>query len=254
MIKKWLSYVRYPFAGIAGLLATGFYSFAVMFVSVFHRRKWEQIVIRLWGLTLLGLFNVKPLVYGLENLPEEGVLFVFNHSSHFDILLVHAVTPKICRFGAKIELFRIPIFAQAMRAAGALPIARGNRAEVFKVYEEAEKRFTNGESFILAPEGTRQTEPQIGPFKTGPFIFAINAKVAIVPIVIEGAIDIMKKGSLLVNWGVWRKTVQIQYLPPVRPKEWNLDYVHELQQSVREQMMIGFQKLRETRNQLEPDS
>ncbi len=241
------SYIRYPFATLGAIFFTAFYSVCIILISPFRTRRGEQLIIRAWGKTLLALFNIRCHVQGAEKIPDQGVLFLFNHTSHFDILIIHAVTPRICRFGAKVELFKIPLFAQAMRAAGALPIARGNRAEVFKVYHEAETRFANGESFILAPEGTRQTVPDIGPFKTGPFVFAVNAKVPIVPIVVVGAIDIMHKKSLLINWGVWRKVIEVRYLDPIVPASWNLDEVANLQKLTHDKMYEAFHQMRRDR-------
>src|SRR5690606_17085370 len=110
-------------------------------------------------------------------------------------------TEKHIRFGAKIELFKIPFFGRAMRAVGTLPIARENRAGVFKIYKEAERQFSRDVIFVLAPEGTRQKEPRIGRFKKGPFIFAINARVPIIPAVLRGAHEVLPKKSLLVNVG-----------------------------------------------------
>ena len=244
---KLLSYIRYPFAGIGAIFFTAFYSGSIVLIAPFRTRRGEQVIIRAWGKTLLALFNVHCHVEGLEKIPPQGVLFLFNHTSHFDILIIHAVTPRICRFGAKVELFKIPLFAQAMRAAGALPIARGNRAQVFRVYQEAEARLANGESFILAPEGTRQTVADIGPFKAGPFVFAINAKVPIVPIVVEGAIDIMHKKSLLINWGTWRKDIFVRFLDPIIPSAWDLNEVGNLQNATREKMHEAFHQMRRER-------
>ncbi len=68
-----------------------------------------------------------------------------------------------------------------MELCGVLPIDRGNRNKVMKVYENAIARVNRGEAFALAPEGTRQKQVELGRFKRGPFEFAINAQMDIVP-------------------------------------------------------------------------
>src|SRR4051812_15382719 len=142
-------------------------------------------IMRTWSKTLLAIFGVEVKLHGVENIPKDrAALFVFNHQSHFDILVLKGFVPRVLSFGAKAELFKIPFFGPAMRAVGTLPIERDNRAEVFRVYKAAQERFSSTLNFILAPEGTRQSKPELGPYKKGPFIFAINGQVPVVPVVI----------------------------------------------------------------------
>src|SRR5205823_2559565 len=157
----------------------------------------------------------------------------FNHQSHVDIPSIHSTIRRRLRFGAKIELFKIPIFGAAIRAAGVLPIARANRDEVYRVYRQAAAKLAAGWSFILAPEGTRQREPRIGPFKRGPFVFAIDAQVPLVPIVLKGTFDVLPKSSRLVNVGAWSRTVTLHALPPVETKGLGRDDVTRLMDEVR---------------------
>jgi 1-acyl-sn-glycerol-3-phosphate acyltransferase len=172
--------------------------------------------VRFWARSLLDAFGVEVKLHGVENIPtDRGVLFVFNHQSHFDILALKAHVPRVLSFGAKAELFKIPFFGPAMRALGTLPIDRDNRSEVFRVYKEAQERFSSTLNFILAPEGTRQSKPEIGIFKKGPFIFAINGQVPVVPVVIAGAYEILPKHSLVPNSTRLSRTVHMEFLPPI---------------------------------------
>jgi 1-acyl-sn-glycerol-3-phosphate acyltransferase len=201
----------------------------------FNRRKVLDLIASAWGLGSCWLFGVHLIVEGKENIPTEGCLFLFNHTSFFDIFSVQGVVPHL-RFGAKIELFQIPIFGAAMRASGALPIAREKRQEVFKVYEEAKKRFELGDQFALAPEGTRNTEEKLRPFKSGPFVFAINGQVPVVPVVIKGAYAILPKGGILPNTDQWRREVRVRFLAPVSTKGLSIEDKVGLQQKVYQMM------------------
>jgi 1-acyl-sn-glycerol-3-phosphate acyltransferase len=188
-------------------------------VLIFGSFRQTHILNRLifyWTYFPLAFYGIRVKAFGLENLPRGmGGLFVFNHQSHFDILAVHRVVDVTMRFGAKIELFKIPLFGRGMRIAGALPIVRDNRAEVFRIYKEAEVRFSRGESFILAPEGTRQPTPKLGSFKRGPFSFAANAHVKIIPTVIVGAYEVMSKKDWLPMIGRLSGTIEVHFLAPV---------------------------------------
>ncbi len=188
-------------------------------ILIFGSFKKTHILNRLifyWTYFPLAIYGIDVKAFGLENLPRNhGAIFVFNHQSHFDILAVHRVVDITLRFGAKIELFKIPLFGHGMTIAGALPIVRDNRAEVFRVYKESEIRLKHGESFILAPEGTRQPTPKIGSFKRGPFNFAANAKADIIPTVIIGGYEVMSKKDWLPCVGRLKHRIEVHFLKPV---------------------------------------
>lgn len=201
--------------------------------------------IRFWARTLLWVFGVRVVLHDFDLVPRNrGVLFLFNHQSHFDILCIAGSIVKRLRFGAKIELFKIPFFGAAMRVSGTLPIVRENPAEVFRVYRDAEKKFAANWSFVLALEGTRQSRPEIGNVKKGPFHFAINAQAPIVPVVIEGAYEVLPKTDLLANKDSWFRTVHIRFLPPIETKGLKSEDIPRLAQETRQRFVETFNSLR----------
>lgn len=211
-----VTYLRALLGIVVLTLYTALCSIVCIVVAFLGQRDLCTTIIGHWASVVLGAFGIRSEIKGEVNLPEKGGgIIVFNHQSLFDIPILMTSTKKHIRFGAKIELFRIPFFGRAMRAVGTLPIARENRSEVLKIYKEAAVQFHHDTIFCLAPEGTRQKEPQIGRFKKGPFIFAINAGVPIIPVVIRGAHEVLPKKSLLVNVGRWSRTIYVEFLPPV---------------------------------------
>lgn len=172
----------------------------------------------LWSRIVLWYFGVDVIAEGFEKIPSTGgAILTFNHQSHFDIPAITSSSRHLVRYGAKIELFKIPFFGPAIRVAGCLPIARDNRREVFRIYQDAAKKFQRGVVYALAPEGTRQSEPVLAKFKKGPFIFAANSGVPIIPVIVEGADRVLPKGRLLVNLGKWRRTIHVRVLDPIYP-------------------------------------
>lgn len=240
MFLKLLSYPR-------SILMTLFFPFWTVFCAICviiltftaRRRDWEDAVVYAWAKLTCWMFGVKVEVRGEENIPKGGFLFVFNHTSFFDIFSMSGYLGSF-RFGAKIELFKIPFFGVAMRRAGILPIARARRDEVFKVYEAAEKRIKAGERFALSPEGTRQDTEVLGPFKSGPFVFAINAKAPLVPVIIKNAANILPKNHIVPNWGVWSRTITLEVLPAVSTEGWEIKQRPLLQEKVRQIMAPYF--------------
>jgi 1-acyl-sn-glycerol-3-phosphate acyltransferase len=186
-----------------------------------------------WNLRFLG---TALDVRGQEFIPKSGCLFLFNHKSFVDIFALSAVVYRI-RFGAKIELFSIPAFGLAMRAGGALPIPRKDRSKAIHILKEAEARARDGEQFALAPEGGRGQKEGLLPFKSGPFIFAIEAGIPVVPVVIRGAWDLWPKGALLPALNSMRSVLELEFLAPTATQGMHVDQRQELSDKIRSQML-----------------
>ncbi len=151
-------------------------------------------IANLWARMLLWFTSTRVDVIGKENvLMEKPQIFMANHQSDFDILIVLAHIPGQFRWIAKKELFKIPVFGKAMRNAGYIEIDRQNHEKALKSLDEAAQKIREGKSVVTFPEGTRSRDGKIRPFEQGMFHLAIQAGVPIVPISIIGAHEIMPK-------------------------------------------------------------
>jgi 1-acyl-sn-glycerol-3-phosphate acyltransferase len=156
----------------------------------------------LWARTLLRLASIRVNVIGRENvLRDQPQIFMANHQSDVDILIVLAHIPGQFRWIAKKELFKIPVFGKAMKNAGYIEIDRQNHEKALKSLDEAASKIREGKSVVTFPEGTRSKDGTIRPFKQGMFHLAIRAGVPIVPISIIGASEIMPKRTLMIKPG-----------------------------------------------------
>ncbi|MEO8909240.1 MAG: lysophospholipid acyltransferase family protein [Gemmatimonadaceae bacterium] len=188
---------------------------------------------RWWSAAVLWAAGVKVRVHGLEH-AARGEIYIFasNHVSWFDVPALAGALPRY-KFVAKAELFKVPIFGKAMRAAGMVEIQRENRKAAFGAYEVAAERIRHGNSVVVFPEGTRGLEYPLRPFKKGPFVLAIAAGVPIVPIIIHGTIEILGKGSLWAHPG----TIDVHLLEPVITESVDYDHREALMQTVRTRMV-----------------
>ena len=236
------TYVRAVLSTLFCIAFTLFMSIFVITAGQVGCARLATKFMRFWSQMVLWVFNVRVNATGLGNLPASGgAIMVFNHQSHFDIPVLMLSTKQSIRFGAKIELFKIPMFGLAMRAVGTLPIARDNRNEVLRIYKMAATRFKENTIFVLAPEGTRQSEPKLGKFKKGPVFFALGAQVPIIPAVIKGAGSVLPKGGIAVNVGKWSRTVSVEYLPPIQTLGLGPENADRLTQEARESMNAVFE-------------
>jgi 1-acyl-sn-glycerol-3-phosphate acyltransferase len=194
---------------------------------------------RWWSRSVMWAAGIKVRVHGLENDNDaEPRIFASNHVSWFDVAGLAKVLPRH-KFVAKAELFKVPIFGRAMRAAGMVEIQRENRKAAFGAYEVAAERIRQGNSVVVFPEGTRGHDYRLRPFKKGPFVLAIAAGVPVVPIIVHGTIEILRKGSFRVHPG----TIDIHLLEPVSTTTVDYDHREALMQAVRTRMADAMRDL-----------
>ena len=187
---------------------------------------------RWWSRWVLLAAGIRVRVHGLENGGQgEPRIFASNHVSWFDVPALAGILPRY-KFVAKAELFKVPIFGSAMRAAGMIEIQRENRKAAFGAYDVAAERIKQGNSVIVFPEGTRGHAYPLRPFKKGPFVLAIAAGVPIVPVIVHGTIEKLRKGSFRVRPG----TIDIHLLEPVSTTGVDYDHREALMQTVRAKM------------------
>ena len=187
---------------------------------------------RWWARTLLWAAGVSVRVYGAEwargSSPQ---IFVGNHVSWFDVLASAAALPR-GKYIAKAELFRIPVFGQAIRWIGMIAIDRDNRTAAFGSLERAAAKIREGNPVVVFPEGTRGEEYALRPFKKGPFVLAITAGVPIVPMVIHGTIERMRRGS----WAIHPGAIEVTFGEPIPTTGYTFDDRAELVAVVRSRM------------------
>lgn len=162
-----------------------------------------QVFPRYWGRILCRLADVEVRVEGCENIdPQQTYIFAGNHCSQYDIFAFQGYFPHDFRWIAKKELFRIPLFGQAMHRVGYISIDRSHGRQALKSLDEAAKQIAAGCSVLIFPEGTRSADGVLQEFKAGAVLLAIKAGVPIVPIGFNGSYEVLPKGKFIPKNGV----------------------------------------------------
>jgi 1-acyl-sn-glycerol-3-phosphate acyltransferase len=157
---------------------------------------------RWFGRRVIELLDVELVAAGSDNVPPRAVIYMSNHQSHLDIPMLYATLPSpAIRMLGKAELFRIPLWGRALRAAEFIEVDRSNHARAVKSIEHAARLVREGVSIYLAPEGTRSIDGRIGKLKKGGFHLAIGTGAPIVPVAIRGTIDILPRGGRVMRSG-----------------------------------------------------
>ena len=133
---------------------------------------------------------------GAQNVPQQGALVVVsNHASDFDPPILSCCVGRPVAYMAKEELFRIPIFKQAIQLYGAYPVSRGSadRSAIRAALKYLEAGWATG----VFLEGTRTADAQITNPKMGAALIAAKAKAPILPVSLWGTQRIFNKGSAI---------------------------------------------------------
>jgi 1-acyl-sn-glycerol-3-phosphate acyltransferase len=168
-----------------------------------------------------------------------------NHESALDILLGFVAIPNKTVFLAKKELFKIPIFGWAMKAAGMIKIDRQNPDIARKSVDNAVDILVNSSfSTLIYPEGTRSQNGELLPFKKGGFILAIRSQLPIVPVTILGAGKALPKGK----FNIKRTRIIVVIDKPITTYGMNINDKEELLQKCRTVIIQNLNNLNHNRN------
>ncbi len=173
---------------------------------------WYHRLCRLWSVTGVRFAGVRVEAEGQEHVPSDTpVIFMSNHQAGFDILALYIASPQQFAWIAKDELFRIPLFGHSMARAGYIPLDRSHGRRALKSMEAAAGRIRGGTSVVIFPEGTRTTDGNLLPFKSGGFLLASRAGVPIVPVTINGSHRVNPCTRLALYPG----TIRVVFGPPI---------------------------------------
>lgn len=232
--------IRTLFIMVWTVLVTIIFGMIAIIVSFFDKKgNTPHKVAGIWARSILTVSRIKVTVKGLSNIDSiKSCIYMPNHQSNFDIPVLLGHLNVQFRWLAKVELFRIPLFGHAMRRAGYISIDRSNRKSAFKSLKRAATIIREGVSVIIFPEGTRNKESNIGPFKKGGFVLAVDSEVSIVPVIIHGTRKIMPTKKLLIQ----PRDVILEIQKPIETKNYTRKTKEDLMEKVRQIISDSFEK------------
>ncbi|HYF27407.1 MAG TPA: HAD-IB family hydrolase [Baekduia sp.] len=210
---------------------------AAVGLGVLHgsRRRAVDLAMNLGSEASLAVAGIEvDVIEGHEHLwSSRPCVFVFNHTSKMDAIVLMKLLREEVTGVAKAEVKRVPIFGVLFQLAGLAFIDRADNAQAREALAPVVEKLRSGTSLVVAPEGTRQPTPRMGPFKKGPFHIAMQAGVPVVPIVLRGVDQVQWRGSQAVRPG----RVEVRVLPPMDTTDWRPETVDEHRDEVRSAMV-----------------
>lgn len=160
--------------------------FPFLVVSIL-KEKWYPyffIMARIWAKVILyGMGFYYKVEREQEPIENQSYMFIANHTSMADIMLMLAVVRNPFVFVGKKELVKIPLFGFFYKRTCIL-VDRSSSKSRMEVFNRAQRRLNQGLSICIFPEGGVPDDESVllDGFKDGAFRLAIEHQIPIVPI------------------------------------------------------------------------
>lgn len=129
------------------------------------------------------------------------IVFVANHASYLDSIILMAYLPTNAAFIAKREVLRVPILATFIKKMDHITVQRENKKDRLSVLKQAHALLKTDKSIIVFPEGGILSPDGIHPFKSGAFAMAAERQCPLCPISIHGTRRILRANNVLLRPG-----------------------------------------------------
>ncbi len=177
--------VAFKGLGFALLVLVYFAGASFFAIGIHHPEKLRQARLRwcqrcsIWCLKLLGM-QVDYADAEANTSEGKAHLFVSNHLSYLDILVVAARFPSV--FVTSMEIRDTPFLGHIAKLAGCEFVERRNRSTVERDIRVLAEIMRQGTSVCLFPEGTSTNGTSVLPFKRSLLTSAVEAEIDVIPL------------------------------------------------------------------------
>ena len=182
--------------------------------------------------------NVDLQVTGVENLNHQtGFMLYGNHQGLFDVVAIAATCPAPLGCAYKKEIKNVPVLKQIYACTKSFAMDREDARQSLQVIQAITEEVKNGRNYLIFPEGTRSRKGnEMLDFHAGSFRCAIKAKCPVVPMAFLNSYKVLdEKGSAPVQ-------VQLHYLDPIYPEEYEGMKAAQLAELVKSRIRAAMEK------------
>ncbi len=159
--------------------------FPILIISIL-KEEWYPFffrIARIWSKFILIGMGFKWKITKEQDLEKDkSYMFIANHTSMADIMLMLVAVKKPFVFVGKKELAKIPLFGFFYKRTSIL-VDRSSVKSRHAVFLRAQRRLKQGMSICIFPEGgVPDDDIVLDKFKDGAFRMAINHQIPIVPL------------------------------------------------------------------------
>jgi 1-acyl-sn-glycerol-3-phosphate acyltransferase len=208
LILTWVAFTYYVTVSLVAALIGYILLYLVPYPGIKKRKLFFHYIVRgaLWVLTYM-MVNVRKRHEGLQNMDfSKPAVIIANHASFLDILVTVMQHPKLILLTNK-WVYYSPVFGKVVQLADYYPVMEGADAATEKFVDIVK----DGYSIVIFPEGTRSPDGKLKRFHKGAFYLAEQLNLDIVPMLLHGTGDTIKKGDFM----VMNASMTMKFLPRI---------------------------------------
>jgi len=177
--------------------------------------RWRRRAARALARAMRAASMLRLQVEGAGHLAGAGPsVFVSNHASYADWLVLIAVLPAEVAFVAKRELGERRVLAWLLGRVGTRFVERGESRQASEDSRRLVQAVRAGESLVFFPEGTLSRAPGLQAFHLGAFVVSAQTGAPLVPVTLRGTRSLLRDGS----WWPRRHPLAVRIDAPLRPQ------------------------------------
>lgn len=204
------------FVFVCGSLILSILSLLMVIVPI--KRKYKKIFIHklfrylTWFMIYMNFVSPKKIINPDNEDYKKPAIIIANHQSHIDLMLMMLLNYRVVVL-TNPRNFSNPIYGPALRYAGFIEVD-GNYESIL---EQVRKQTDEGYSVVVYPEGHRSEGGKLRRFHRGAFYLASELNLDILPIIIYGQKEALKKSEFFLK----RATAVTKFLPRIKLSDGN---------------------------------
>ena len=149
---------------MSGLLVLGLTGSIYLAITlVIHPRHVHFLLTRVCWFILAASGQFLRIEGRWPSAKEGPFIYIFNHASLFDVLVMVATVPEYACAVGKSQQFDWPFWGWIIKRYGAIPIRREKLQPAIKSLNLAEESIRSKQSLVISPEGTRTLNGELLP-------------------------------------------------------------------------------------------
>lgn len=158
------------------------------------------------------------------------IIYVANHFSYTDSLVMLAILPPGTLFIGKKELLKTPMISSVIKKLGFITVDRWDFSQNIEDIKKIKTAVEQGHSIMMYPEGTFTYASGLRPFKAGAFQLSVDTHTMICPIALQNTRKLLRDGSYLMS----PTKIIVTVCDPISPQSNDWQEVVRLRAEVRQ--------------------
>ncbi len=212
LILFWIAFGYYVAVSLFASLVGYILLYLVPYPGIKKRKLFFHYIV-CYALKVLTymMANVRKTHIGKEQMDfSKPAVIIANHASFLDILVTVMQHPKLILLTNK-WVYYSPVFGKVVQLADYYPVMEGVDPAIEKFVDIVK----DGYSIVVFPEGTRSPDGHLKRFHKGAFYLAEQLNIDIIPMLLHGTGDTIKKGDFM----VMNASMTMKFLPRITPTD-----------------------------------